>query len=73
MLKIEKAGISGIPVAAIHGWINAETQAVAGIIEGLKKADEMVRQENILLHRKALNLIQQKISGLLGEFHKRTR
>lgn len=69
-LKIEKAGTTGISVNAINGWINAELQAISAAVERLRQAGEIVRHEDILLHRKAFNLIQEKISGLLGVFHK---
>lgn len=69
-LKIEKAGITGISVNAINGWINADTQDIAAAVEMLKKADEIVQHEDILLHRKAFSLIQAKIAGLLGAYHK---
>ena len=69
-LKIEKAGITGISVNAISGWINADTQAIAAAVGMLKKADGIVQHEDILLHRKAFNLIQAKTAGLLGAYHK---
>lgn len=69
-LKIEKAGTTGISVNAINGWINAELQVISAAIERLKQAGEIVRHEDMLLHRKSFNLIQEKISGLLNVFHK---
>ncbi|MFZ2198399.1 MAG: selenocysteine-specific translation elongation factor [Thermodesulfovibrionales bacterium] len=69
-LKIEKAGITGISVNAINGWINADTQAIAAALVMLKKADGIVQHEDILLHRKAFNLIQAKTAGLLVAYHK---
>ena len=65
-LKIEKAGMTGISVNAINGWVNADTQAIAAAVGKLKKADEIVQHEDILLHSKAFNLIQAKISGVVG-------
>lgn len=69
-LKIEKAGITGISVNALNGWTNADTQAIAAAVGMLKKADEIVQHEDILLHRKAFNLIQAKTAGLLSSYHK---
>ena len=70
LMKIEKAGISGISLSAITGWINAEKQAISEALERLKQCGEIVRHEDMLLHRKSFDLIQEKISGLLGAFHK---
>jgi selenocysteine-specific elongation factor len=70
-LKIEKAGIAGISVNAINGWINAEMRVIASAVAKLKDAGEIVRHEDILLHKKSLNLLQEKINGLLSAFHKK--
>jgi len=70
-LKIEQAGIAGIPVDAINGWINAEMRVISGAVAKLKEAGEIVQHENILLHKKSFNLLQEKINGLLSAFHKR--
>lgn len=70
LLKIEKAGMAGIFVNAINGWINAETKTISDAVGRLKKAGEIVRHEDILLHKKSFNLIQNKIYGLLSAFHK---
>lgn len=69
-LKIEKAGVTGISVNTINGWINAELQVISAAIERLKQAGEIVRHEDMLLHKKSFELIQKKVSGLLGGFHK---
>jgi selenocysteine-specific elongation factor len=69
-LKIEKAGITGISINALNGWINAELQTVIAVVERLKQAGEIVRQEDMLLHRKSFDLINEKLTGLLRVFHK---
>lgn len=68
--KIEKAGTSGISVNEINGWINAELPTISSVIERLKQAGEIVRHEDMLLHNKSFKLIQEKISGMLKNFHK---
>ncbi|MDH4230906.1 MAG: selenocysteine-specific translation elongation factor [Nitrospirota bacterium] len=70
-LKIEKAGTSGIPVDAINGWINAEIQTISDAVARLIKAGEIVRHEDVLLHRKTFDLLGEKIKGLLSAFHKK--
>ena len=70
-LKIEKAGTSGIPVSAINGWINAEIQTIADAVARLIKAGEIVRHEDVLLHKKTSDFLQEKINGLVGAFHKK--
>jgi selenocysteine-specific elongation factor len=69
-LKIEKAGMTGISVNAVNGWINAETQTIGDALDKLTQSGEIVRHEDILLHKKSFELIQRKIYGLLNTFHK---
>jgi selenocysteine-specific elongation factor len=57
-------------VNAINSWINAETQAISDAVGRLKKAGEIVRHEDVLLHKKAFHFIQDKIYALLSAFHK---
>ncbi len=70
-LKVEKAGTSGIPVNAINCWISAEIQTIADAVARLIKAGEIVRHEDVLLHKKTFDSLQEKINGLVGAFHKK--
>ena len=70
-LKVEKAGIRGFTINSINGWINAELKSIANSINTLKRAGEIIQHEEILLHNKSFDLIQQKIFELLGAFHKK--
>ncbi len=69
-LKIEHAGTTGISVNAINSWINAELQTVTAAVGRLAQAGRVVRHEDILLHKKSFKLIQDRITGLLRDFHK---
>ncbi len=70
-LKIEKSGVHGISANALHGWIQAELPAIASALEKLLKSGEILRHEQILLHRNSLEVIQKKLSGLLETFHRK--
>ncbi len=70
-LKVEKAGINGIAINSINGWINAELKTISDSISKLKQAGEIIQHEEILIHKKSFELLQQKIFELLGIFHKK--
>ena len=69
-LKIEKAGLAGITVQAVTGWINADISAIQHAINRLKQSDEIISHEEILLHKNAFDLLNTKVRELLQTFHK---
>jgi selenocysteine-specific elongation factor len=70
-LKIEKTGNAGISVNALEGWINAEIQTISDSIRGLKTSGEIMLHEDILLHRKSFQVLQEGIVEQLKNFHKK--
>jgi selenocysteine-specific elongation factor len=70
-LKIEKAGVSGITVHSLEGWVNTEPKVIAESLDRLLKAGSILRYEGVLLHRQAALRIQEKIMELLKTFHRK--
>jgi len=69
-LKIEKAGLSGISAHTIQGWINADLTAIQNAINGLMQSGLIVKHEEILIHKHAFDLLNNKVRNLLKTFHK---
>lgn len=69
-LKIEKAGLAGISAHAIHGWINADLSAIQNAINGLKQSGLVIKHEDILIHKHAFDLLNNRVLNLLKAFHK---
>jgi selenocysteine-specific elongation factor len=69
-LKIEKAGPTGVSVHTIYGWINADLTAIQNAINGLKQAGLIIKHEEILIHKYAFDLLNQRVRTLLKAFHK---
>jgi selenocysteine-specific elongation factor len=69
-LKISRAGISGISVNSVRGWINAETPAIGEALDSLEKTGEILRDDELLLHRNSFSRIEEKTRNLLTAFHK---
>jgi selenocysteine-specific elongation factor len=70
-LKIEKAGIYGIAVQAIHGWIQADLSAISDALQNLTQSGEIIRYEDTLLHSKVLHSLHNTITEYLSSFHRR--
>ena len=69
-MKIKKAGMHGMPVSLIEGWINADIPAIRDAILSLKGKIAVVRFEDILIHDSAVNSIKEGINKILIPFHK---
>jgi selenocysteine-specific elongation factor len=70
-LKVSTAGIKGISFNSLNGWINAELRAIADSIKRLTKSGELKQHEDILLHKKSFDFLQDKLFELLNTFHKK--
>ena len=69
-LKVEKAGITGISLPALTGWINTDRPAIQRELNTLVQAGSVIRHEDILLHLHAFERIHARVQELLKEFHK---
>lgn len=69
-VKIKKAGVHGMPVSLIEGWINADIPAIKDAIRSLKEKTAVVRFEDILIHDSAVNSIKEGINKIIIPFHK---
>jgi len=69
-MKIKKAGINGLAVTTLEGWINTDVPAIQDAINTLRQRDTVVQHENILIHSVAVNSIRAGIDKILNAFHK---
>lgn len=69
-LKIENSGLAGISINSIRGWINAEQKIISDSLNSLVSRGEIIRHDDILLHKKILTALQNEILGLVGTFHR---
>lgn len=69
-MKIKKAGINGMTVSSIEGWINTDVTEIQEAIKSLKQKGTIVLFENVLLHSIAVDSIKSGITGILSQFHK---
>jgi selenocysteine-specific elongation factor len=70
-MKTKKAGLKGMTVESLEGWIKAEVPAVEDAVNGLVSSGTLIRLENVLMHRDSLEGFKGKIISRLEEFHKK--
>lgn len=70
-LKVKHAGPGGIPVKSLQGWINADIRAIADSINRLNLSGEIVRHEDLLLHKSSFKSLHDEVLMLIQDFHKK--
>jgi selenocysteine-specific elongation factor len=68
-LKVQQAGLYGIPIMAIEGWIKAETPAIKDSIEKLKEKGLIMNIEDVLIHKTFFDVFREKVTQILKDFH----
>jgi selenocysteine-specific elongation factor len=68
-LKTEKSGASGISVNSLEGWIHAGTKAISDALRALELSGEVIRHEDLLIHRKPFGTLCKGILAQLKNFH----
>lgn len=69
--KIKKAGMRGMPISFIEGWIKAEIPSIKDSISTLKENNVLLQFEDILLHNSALNAFKEALKKIMTEFHEK--
>ncbi|MBI4691068.1 MAG: selenocysteine-specific translation elongation factor [Nitrospirae bacterium] len=69
-MKTKKAGMNGVSLSTIGGWINADIPAIKTAIHSLKDRGTIVQFEEALIHNTAINSIKEGIDKILDQFHK---
>ena len=69
-VKIKKAGVNGLAITALEGWINADVPAIQDAVKALEQKGAIVQHESILIHSDAVNASRAGIDKILKTFHK---
>lgn len=70
-VKTGQAGIRGVSSGSIYGWIDDEISAIGNAIRNLTASGILMSRDDLLIHRTACMLLQEKLVSLLLEFHKK--
>jgi selenocysteine-specific elongation factor len=69
--KVKKAGIYGIKVSLLEGWIKEEIPSIRDSIKSLKDQSILMQFEDILIHSGIFNSFKENIIKMLSDFHKK--
>ncbi len=70
-IKVKRAGIHGIKVSLIEGWIKAEIPAIKDAIRDLKEKSILMQLEDILIHKSAFDSFRETVKKIMDDFHKK--
>jgi len=68
---VKRAGIYGIKVSLIEGWIKAEIPSIKDAIRSLKETRSLIQFEDVLIHKDVFDSFRKSVLELLGAFHKK--
>jgi selenocysteine-specific elongation factor len=69
--KVKRAGIYGIKVSLIEGWIKAEIPSIRDSIKTLKEKGLLLQFEDSLVHKSAFDTFGDEVRKIVSDFHKK--
>lgn len=70
-VKIEKAGIQGISIGKIYGWIDSEIGAINNAVKNSVASGLILQHDDMLIHKTSYTMMHNKIIALLEDFHRK--
>ncbi|HDK41405.1 MAG TPA: hypothetical protein ENG93_01960, partial [Nitrospirae bacterium] len=71
LMKTFHAGINGITLPALEGWINAELPVIKDSVKQLAEKGEVTQIDNRLLHKQAFEAFSGKVLSTVKAFHQK--
>jgi selenocysteine-specific elongation factor len=69
--KVKRAGIHGIKVSLIEGWIKAEITSISESIKALKDEGTLMQFEDALVHAQPFDTFRKNIGKIMNDFHRK--
>jgi selenocysteine-specific elongation factor len=69
--KVKGAGIRGLNVSLLEGWIKAEIPSINDSIKKLKDNGILMQFEDILVHNNSFNSFRETAKKIINDFHKK--
>lgn len=69
--KVLTAGMNGLSLSGLEGWIGAELREIHRAAESLLQEGSLIRCEGLLLHINVFNDFSVKAISILEDFHKK--
>ena len=70
-MKVKGAGIRGLNVSLLEGWIKAEIPSIRDSIKRLKDNGILMQFEDILVHNNIFNSFRETAKKIMNDFHKK--
>ncbi|MFA5824214.1 MAG: selenocysteine-specific translation elongation factor, partial [Thermodesulfovibrionales bacterium] len=68
-LKVKRAGIHGMKISSIEGWIQEETTIIDHSIKELKEKGILYQYDDILFHQMSIDAFGNLVKNKLNDFH----
>ena len=70
-VKVKRAGIYGMKITLIEGWVKAEIPSIKDSVRALKETGSLLQFEDVLIHKAAFDSFRENVVGLLTGFHRK--
>jgi selenocysteine-specific elongation factor len=70
-LKVKRAGIHGMKISSIEGWIQQETTIIDHSIKKLKEKGILYQYDDILFHQMSIDAFGNLVKNKLKDFHEK--
>jgi len=69
--KVKRAGIYGIKISLIEGWVKAEITSISESIKALKDKGALIQFEDALFHAQPFDAFKEKMRKIISDFHRK--
>lgn len=69
--KVKRAGIYGIKISLIEGWVKAEITSISESINALKDKGALMQFEDTLFHAQPFDAFKEKMRKIMNDFHRK--
>lgn len=70
-IKVKKAGIYGVTIPFIEGWVKAEITSISDSIKTLADNGTIIQIDDILVHQDAFNALNDSVKKTLQIYHRK--
>ncbi len=70
-VKVKRAGIYGVKISMIEGWINAEIPSIKDALRDLKEKGVIMQFDDVLIHRSAFDTFRETVRKSMDDFHRK--
>jgi selenocysteine-specific elongation factor len=69
-VKVKNSKLAGMTIPEVEGWLKEELPAIRNAIDAFVENGDLLRFDDLLIHKDAFSEFSGRLTMLLGEFHK---